>query len=78
MEQIKTEEELLNKRDLVLAAYALEQMRNLYQQTCDAGEFEEIDEEATREALQHFTNTHAKFNAILVSMDSEPEGEDEA
>ena len=65
----KMEDALLNQRDLVLAAYSLAQLHNAYLDSLEKGDYtEEMTEEQMHQSIQSIHMAHAKFNAIIESM----------
>lgn len=70
----KMEDNLLNQRDLVLAAYSLAQLHNAYIDSLEKGDYtEEMTEEQMHQSIQSIHMAHAKFNAILESMQKDTE-----
>lgn len=75
----KMENELLNQRDLVLAAYSLAQLHNAYLESYESGDFEgEMTKEQMESSIQSIHMAHTKFDAILKSMQKDAEEQAES
>ena len=68
----------INRTDLMLATYAIGQVLTLYTNTLESGEgFEGVSEEETKETLEQFASTHAKFTAALQAFEAQDSDQEE-
>jgi len=68
----------INRTDLMLATYAIGQVLTLYTNTLESGEgFEGVSEEETKETLEQFASTHAKFTAALQAFEAQDDNQEE-
>jgi|TARA_E500000318_G_C3495755_1_gene186316 hypothetical protein len=68
----------INRTDLMLATYAIGQVLTLYTNTLESGDgFEGVSEEETKETLEQFASTHAKFTAALQAFEAQDDNQEE-
>ena len=68
----------INRTDLMLATYAIGQVLTLYTNTLESGEgLEGVSEEETKETLEQFASTHAKFTAVLQAFEAQDGDQEE-
>jgi len=68
----------INRTDLMLATYAIGQILTLYTNTLESGDgFEGVSEEETKETLEQFASTHAKFTAALQAFEAQDDNQEE-